>query len=271
MISLATLFVGPGTILLDIETPDRRGETVVAWILVGLGALYLLFAIVRIFTDRGLGHWLLRLRDMVIGLGLLGCPLAIMNGLVPWKAAVAVWVLPMVAFLTDRRHVLLRWRTGRGNDEPVLRTRFLHVVLDADTALPDCQIIRGRFRGRSLSELSPEELYAVLSEASSDRDSISILTSIALRFRESDRKRDEGNGRGRGGADGAHGAGTSKSASATMDIAEAYRVLGVAPGMSEAEILAAHRRLMKMVHPDKGGSDYFASKLNEARDLLLGR
>lgn len=275
MMSLASLFVGPGTILLDFETPDRRGETAVAWVLVGLGALYLLFAIVGILRGRHDGGWPPRLRDAVIGFGLVACPIAVMNGLAPWKAAAAVWILPAMALLFDRRHALPWLPAGRNHADPVLRTRFLHVILDSETELPDGEIVRGRYAGCRLSELSADQLDGLLSEASSDPDSISILTGVVLLRRETDGtgsdRTQRGSARDRSGDDGAHGGARARRGAATMDVEEACRVLGVAPGASDTEVVAAHRRLMKRVHPDKGGSDYFASKLNEARDLLLSR
>ncbi|TAK99758.1 MAG: hypothetical protein EPO08_15510 [Rhodospirillaceae bacterium] len=54
-----------------------------------------------------------------------------------------------------------------------------------------------------------------------------------------------------------------------MDREEALRVLGLLPGATVEDIKAAHRRLMSQLHPDHGGSDYLAGKINAARDVLL--
>lgn len=51
--------------------------------------------------------------------------------------------------------------------------------------------------------------------------------------------------------------------------AEAQAILGVGPGASRVEIQAAYTRLMRMAHPDKGGTSGLAAQLNAARDRLL--
>jgi DnaJ family protein C protein 19 len=56
----------------------------------------------------------------------------------------------------------------------------------------------------------------------------------------------------------------------SMSRDEAYEVLGLKPGASADDVHAAHRRLMRMAHPDTGGSDWLASRINQARDVLLG-
>ena len=49
----------------------------------------------------------------------------------------------------------------------------------------------------------------------------------------------------------------------------ARKVLGVEAGAGREEIVAAHRRLTTLVHPDKGGSNAAMQEANAARDLLL--
>lgn len=62
--------------------------------------------------------------------------------------------------------------------------------------------------------------------------------------------------------------GTPPRASGGMSRDEAYAVLGLPPGASRPEVLEAHRRLMRAAHPDQGGSDWLAARINQARDVL---
>ena len=49
----------------------------------------------------------------------------------------------------------------------------------------------------------------------------------------------------------------------------ARRLLGVEAGASREQIVAAHKRLVAMVHPDRGGSNEQVHEANAARDLLF--
>ena len=56
----------------------------------------------------------------------------------------------------------------------------------------------------------------------------------------------------------------------SMSREEAFDILGLAADADEAAIIQAHKTLMQKHHPDRGGSDYFAAKINRAKAVLLG-
>ena len=55
-----------------------------------------------------------------------------------------------------------------------------------------------------------------------------------------------------------------------MTAEEAREILGIKAGASREEIIKAHKRMIQRVHPDRGGSDYLAAQINQAKDILLG-
>ncbi len=142
-----------------------------------------------------------------------------------------------------------------------VRTVALEMVLDHDSGRMEGRCLRGRFAGRELSSLSESELLQLLGELRSTDSQGTVLLEAYLD------RRSQG-WRSRNSDDGAKAKRTSPRG-ATMTASEAYEVLGLKPGAKEEQIRSAHRRLMMKFHPDQGGSTYLASRINEAKEVLL--
>ena len=153
-------------------------------------------------------------------------------------------------------------RGGKGNTSKV-RSRYLAMELDHDTGELGGRVVDGQFAGWDLMDLGEAETRALIAEIGHDAESVNLLESWLdtnrAGWREYFAEQDTGGGTGASNGKGGD------------PVAEAYAVLGLKPGASDDEIKAAHRELMKGVHPDHGGSEFLAAKINEARDLLLGR
>lgn len=150
---------------------------------------------------------------------------------------------------------------SRGKTSKV-RARFVEASLDHDSGTLKVRVVAGTHAGRSLDDLDDEALRELLAEAGADPESRVLIEAYLDRRSPGWREHGE--------EDGAAGAGGAADPGAMTD-EEAYEILGLLPGAGEAEIRAAHRRLMKGVHPDHGGSSFLAARINQAKDRLLGK
>ena len=144
-----------------------------------------------------------------------------------------------------------------------IRTRFFEMVLDHATGAMDGTVLEGPRQGTRLSELPLDallELYDVCRRE--DGQSAAVLEAYLDRSYADWREQ-----AGVGDADQEPGRAAPGAGEMTRE--EAYAVLGLHAGASTQEIRDAHRQLMQKLHPDRGGSTYLASKINQAKDLLL--
>ncbi len=148
-----------------------------------------------------------------------------------------------------------------GTARSTVRSAALEMDLDADRGVLSGRVLAGRFEGRELAHLSVADLLDLRREIAGDPESRSLLEAYLDRrvplWRQ--HAEDDPAARNRGAA---------RPGAMTSD--EAHQVLGLRPGATQAEIREAHRRLMKAVHPDRGGSTFLAAKINEAKDRLVG-
>lgn len=236
-------------------------------ILLGLLALIVIVALLRAFAaaDPKVLKKLLR----YLAIAALGCLAIFLAVIERWAGAVFIGGIAWSLY-TGGHAWPGGWPhyhfPGGGGSRPgrdqttTVRSQWVEMELDHDSGEMRGTILKGADAGRSLDSLERKALLAFYLQAGGgDAETARILEAYL------DRKlgvewRDEVR---RGAA--------PKRGDAAMTRDEALKVLGLEAGAGEDEIRAAHRRLMMQNHPDKGGSDYLASKINEAKDVLLGQ
>jgi hypothetical protein len=135
------------------------------------------------------------------------------------------------------------------------RTGALLVEINFSTKHMDGEVLQGEYAGKRLSELSVKQLQS-LSEAlrATDRESFVLLQAYMLR----------------NGAGSASNEDFQPNSFSDISNDEAYKLLGLEPNAPKEDVIKAHKRLMQRLHPDRGGSDYLAAKINAAKDQLIG-
>jgi DnaJ-domain-containing protein 1 len=229
------------------------------WIALGLLLLVGLLALTKLFVEARPGQVKAALALFAGGLGLVVMAALLASG----RGAQAFWALalfgPMAWRWWQARRAARTFARGgaRGGAASAgqasdVETAHLAMTLDHDTGRMTGRVKAGSHRGAELADLDLPALLGLLAElAALDPDGVPLLEAWLDRSHPEWRL------------------GTPPPSSGPMTRAEALAVLGLAEGATEQAIRAAHRRLMRGAHPDQGGSDWLASRLNEARDTLL--
>jgi hypothetical protein len=209
-----------------------------------------------------------KLLARIVKWGGLGLAVAVVVYLgITGRLAVALPALLALVFLARRMRGGFSLPRGRpapsSGQTSEVETAYLTMTLDHDSGAMHGRVLRGRFAGAELEELTFEQLLELLAECRrQDEQAAQVLVTFLERIHAeawADHLESGGETGGRAGE-----AGTPR-----MSSAEAYEVLGLEPGATEVEIKEAHRRLMQKIHPDHGGSTFLASKINQAKDVLL--
>ena len=205
-------------------------------------------------------RWVLAILGLIVG------------GYLLWggfQALAALALFFMLPALMRWRMIWNRFKAAQGpspGQASEVETRFFKMTLDHDSGVMTGLVKEGRFRGRALEDLEIEELVDLWAECrAEDAQSAAVLEAYLDRtqgeaWREAAQRDYGGSGAGP----------RPPSGPGTMSREEAHEILGLEPGASPEEIHEAHRRLMQKIHPDHGGSNYLAAKINQAKARLLG-
>lgn len=235
------------------------------YILGGLVALLLLYAAGRWFVRADPAQVTVALKVAAVTIALVGVVLLAVAGRIGLVVMAASLLVPLYIRWRNARRLAGvgagqsgKFKTHQGTSR--VDTTYFAMTLDHDSGALDGEVRRGPQRGRRLSTLDLPTLVGLISDCSDDAASQQVLTAYLDRHHDGWRDTAASTG----------DAANANAAPAALTRDEAFRILGLEPGADPAAIKEAHHRLMKKFHPDQGGSAWFAARINEARDLLLG-
>jgi len=232
--------------------------------------LIIAIMVLRWFVNANPAHVSRMFRRMVIYIFIAGLIFLAATGRLNWLFA----LIGAVIALLPRLLPLLRYAPVIGSliaylkrqkaaaapssgQKSRVETRFLRMTLDHDSGDMNGEILEGQFKGKLLSDLALDELVTLYKEYRvQDEQSAALLQAYLERV--------HGEEWTKSGEEAASSVNT-----AIMSQSEASEILGIAPDADKEQIIEAHRRLMQKLHPDRGGSNYLAAKINQAKDILL--
>lgn len=233
-----------------------------AWLVLGICLLVGLLLIGRWFVSADPASLARGVKWGAAGLLVMVAIFMALTGRLGLAVAAISFVLPLVM---RWRALSNRFKAARGptpNQKSGLRTATLEMTLDHDSGAMTGAVLAGAFEGARLEDLSMEDLVALRADcAARDPESVPVVETFLDRAFGS---------AWRAGEEEETSSASSRPTAGPMTREEALEVLGLTEGATGRQVKDAHRRLMKRFHPDQGGSDYLAAKLNQARDVLLG-
>ena len=242
---------------------DPRAAMALLWVMFGVGAVFTGFFLVMRLAGRLQTAAPRALGETTIVAAVFSVTILVWVGRLP-----TIWLLYVLPLPAAAIGYALWGRLGPGNGAKRskfrIRTLYLKMIPDHDAGLFDGEVIKGTYRGTVLSTMTLKELRLLQIEVSSDPDSVNILNAWLDHAHAGARRGESADA----DAD-AKGRQSHRQTNGAMHEEEAWNLLGLSRGASAGEIKASHRRLIKQVHPDHGGTDYLAHKINEAKNLLL--
>jgi hypothetical protein len=241
-----------------------------AWIAFGFCLLVGLYLVGRWFVSAQPVDVFRALRWLAVGIVVLGLIAIVLTG--RWNM---LWALFFPAF-----PLWMRWRTMRSVQKNArgpstgqfseIDTRFLRMTLDHDTGDMDGTVREGSFSDQTLSDIKLGNLIELWRECALEDDQSRSVLETYLDRAHSEWRDVVGEEASRGSESRADNP-ESPWAREGMSIDEARKILEVGADASDTDIETAYRTAMKHAHPDQGGSDWMAAKVNQAKDILLKR
>lgn len=160
-------------------------------------------------------------------------------------------LFPMLASLRNKS-------TPAAGQNSTVETSLLRMEMDHDSGALQGEILQGTFSGWLLKDMDRQQLEEFFTYCSTeDTDSLQLLDSyLKQRFP--------------GEAFSEEQQQSTAAKSSVMGRSEALAVLGLKEDATKEDIITAHRKLIQKLHPDRGGNDYLAAQINQAKDQLLG-
>ncbi|MFK7829241.1 MAG: molecular chaperone DnaJ [Congregibacter sp.] len=219
---------------ISVMPPHRRRSE---YMKVGIGAAVVL---VIILTLAGKMHW--------VGAAITGLLVAARQSL-----PLLLRLFPLLGSLKSN--------AGGNTQQSTVSTAVLRMHLDHESGALSGDVVEGPFKDWRLDEMTREQLLSLREYCEEqDAESVQLLDGyLEQRFKDAQQQEHTGTQSHR----------NESGSNGSMSRQEALDVLALNEDADRQAIIDAHRKLMQKLHPDRGGSDYLAAKINQAKDFLL--